>query len=169
MQQTKSCNLQEGFLFKGNKLCIPKAPIQKLLVKKVHGGGMLGNFDINKTIYMLKNTFTCQRSEGTCIKQFPRVVLIAWLRVNSIRVYTTRCLFQNGPCEDVGMDSIVPFHRTQRVKDVWSWPTVSLRWLDPFFVKRMMMLLIWLLFNLRKLSSYMVFPEHCFRSGYQGS
>jgi len=36
--------LQEDFLFKDNKLSIPKGPIRKLLVKEVHGGGLAGLF-----------------------------------------------------------------------------------------------------------------------------
>jgi len=48
---------QEGFLFKGNKLCIPKGPVRKLLVKEVHGEGLIGHFGINKTIDMLKEHF----------------------------------------------------------------------------------------------------------------
>jgi len=49
--------LQEGSLFKGNNLCIPKGPIRKLLVKEVHGGGLARHFAINKTIDMLKEHF----------------------------------------------------------------------------------------------------------------
>jgi len=49
--------IQEGFLLKGNKLCIPKGIIQKVLVKEVHGGGLDGHFNINETIDMLKEHF----------------------------------------------------------------------------------------------------------------
>jgi len=56
--------LQEGFLFKGNKLSIPRGPIQRLLVEEVHGGGLAGHFRINKTINMLKEHFYWPRMGG---------------------------------------------------------------------------------------------------------
>jgi len=36
--------LQECFLFKGNKLCIPKSPLRDLNVKEAHGGALVGHF-----------------------------------------------------------------------------------------------------------------------------
>jgi len=49
--------LQESFLFKGNKLYIPKGPIRKLFIKEVRGGGLTDHFGINKTIDILKQHF----------------------------------------------------------------------------------------------------------------
>lgn len=46
-------SMQDGFLFKGNRLCIPKSPIRKLLVKEVHSEVLAGHFRINKTIDIL--------------------------------------------------------------------------------------------------------------------
>jgi len=51
-------------LFKGNKLYIPKGPIRKLLVKKVHRCGLAGHFGINKTIDMVKEHFYWPRIGG---------------------------------------------------------------------------------------------------------
>ncbi|XP_057248330.1 uncharacterized protein LOC130590280 [Beta vulgaris subsp. vulgaris] len=42
--------LQDGFLFKGNKLCVPKCGVRELLVREVHGGGVAGHFGIQKTL-----------------------------------------------------------------------------------------------------------------------
>ena len=55
---------QEGFSFKGNKLCIPKGPIWKLLVKEVLGEALAGHFGINKTIDMLKEHFFWPKMGG---------------------------------------------------------------------------------------------------------
>ena len=33
--------LQEGFFFKGNKLCIPKSPLRDFIVKEAHEGALL--------------------------------------------------------------------------------------------------------------------------------
>ena len=49
--------LQDGFLFKGNKLSIPKSPLRGLIVKEAHEGALIGQFGINKTLEILKKHF----------------------------------------------------------------------------------------------------------------
>ena len=49
--------LQEGFLFKGNKLYIPKSPLRDLIVKEAHERDLAGHFGINKTLEILKEHF----------------------------------------------------------------------------------------------------------------
>ena len=41
--------IQQGFLFKGYRLCIPKTPLRMLLVKEVHEGSLRRHFGIQKT------------------------------------------------------------------------------------------------------------------------
>ena len=36
--------LQEGYLFKANKLCIPRSLVRDFLVWEIHVGGLAGNF-----------------------------------------------------------------------------------------------------------------------------
>ena len=42
-------SVHDGFLFKANKLCVPKCSIRELLVREVHGGGIAGHFGVHKT------------------------------------------------------------------------------------------------------------------------
>ncbi|XP_019462914.1 PREDICTED: uncharacterized protein LOC109361832 [Lupinus angustifolius] len=37
---------QDGFLFKENRLCLPKVSIRDLLVKESHEGGLMGHFGV---------------------------------------------------------------------------------------------------------------------------
>ena len=41
--------VSDGFLFKKNKLCIPRGSVKELLVKEAHGGGSMGHFGVGKT------------------------------------------------------------------------------------------------------------------------
>ncbi|XP_073120524.1 uncharacterized protein [Henckelia pumila] len=45
--------LHDGYLFKDDKLCIPKSSIRELLVRKSHSGGLMGHFGVAKTYQML--------------------------------------------------------------------------------------------------------------------
>ncbi|MDD0148434.1 hypothetical protein PSY31_22280, partial [Shigella flexneri] len=48
---------QDGYLFRENKLCIPKCSFRELLVRESHGGGLMGHFGILKTLEILKEHF----------------------------------------------------------------------------------------------------------------
>ena len=53
----KTFHIQQGFLFKCNRLCIPKTSLRQLLVKEVHEGSLGGHFGIQKTLDMLGEHF----------------------------------------------------------------------------------------------------------------
>ena len=50
-----SFTLQDSFLLKENKLCIPKSPLRDLIVKEAHGGAK--HFGVNKTYEIPKKIF----------------------------------------------------------------------------------------------------------------
>jgi hypothetical protein len=47
--QWTECMIQEGLLFKGNQLCIPKFSMRDNLLKEKHSGGLAGHFGHDKT------------------------------------------------------------------------------------------------------------------------
>ncbi|XP_022865693.1 uncharacterized protein LOC111385528 [Olea europaea var. sylvestris] len=47
---TYSFRLEEGYLFRVNKLCLPRTSVRNFIVWKVHAGGLAGHFGRDKTI-----------------------------------------------------------------------------------------------------------------------
>lgn len=60
--------LQEGFIFKCNRLCIPKHAIREMLVREAHGGGMAGHFGVTNTLDILKEHFYWPKILGDVTK-----------------------------------------------------------------------------------------------------
>ena len=49
--------IQEGMLFKGIHLCIPRSSMRLNLIKEKHSGGLAGHFGIDKTLSLLKEKY----------------------------------------------------------------------------------------------------------------
>jgi hypothetical protein len=49
--------IQEGLLFKGNQLCIPKCSMRENLLKEKHSGGLAGHFGHDKTFAKLNESY----------------------------------------------------------------------------------------------------------------
>jgi len=45
------------FFFKRNKLCIPKGTLRDLIIKFAYGGALVGHFNVNKILGILKDHF----------------------------------------------------------------------------------------------------------------
>ncbi|KAI0495130.1 hypothetical protein KFK09_025277 [Dendrobium nobile] len=50
-------NIQHGYLFKGNLLCIPQSSWRQRIIQEVHGGGLAAHAGRDKTIIQLQNKF----------------------------------------------------------------------------------------------------------------
>jgi len=60
--------VQEGFLSKGTRLCIPKYSTRDLLIREVRGGSLAGHLGESKTIIMLRETLLLARNGEGCSK-----------------------------------------------------------------------------------------------------
>jgi hypothetical protein len=49
--------IQEGLLYKGNQLCIPKCSMRENLLKEKHSGGLAGHFGHDKTFAKLNESY----------------------------------------------------------------------------------------------------------------
>ena len=49
--------IQDGMLFKGSQLCIPRSSMRENLIKEKHSGGMVGHFGQDKTIAIIREHY----------------------------------------------------------------------------------------------------------------
>ena len=49
--------INDGFLFRSNRLCIPVGSVRLLLLQEAHGDGLIGHFGAKKTEEVLSTHF----------------------------------------------------------------------------------------------------------------
>lgn len=109
---------QEGFLFKGNRLCIPKCSLREAVITEGHAGGLAGHFGVDKTLAWLQDQFYWPRMERD-VARFVRkckVCQITKTRGSNAGLYQPLPVSM-APWEDVSLDLVLELPRTQRNKD----------------------------------------------------
>jgi hypothetical protein len=107
--------VQEGLLFKGNQLCIPKRSMRDNLLKEKHSGGLAGHLDHDKTFAHLSSSYywTSMRIE---VINFLNICIIcqhAKEKIQSIGLYQPFPIPER--CWDaISMDFLLGLTRTQR-------------------------------------------------------
>nr|KAJ0225433.1 hypothetical protein LSAT_V11C100031580 [Lactuca sativa] len=109
--------IQDGFLFKGNRLCVPKHVIRELLIREAHGGGLAGHFGITKTLEVLKEHFFWPKMLGDVTNIVGKCVTCHMAKTTFKHSVYTPFPVPICPWEDVSMDFIMALPRTQRGKD----------------------------------------------------
>ena len=105
-------SVQGGYVFKGSKLCVPRGPWRKLLVREVHGGALSGHFDLNKTIDILKEHLYWPKIGGDVHKVITAYSICRKAKSQFLQGLYTWLPVPLQPWDDVSMDFIVALLRT---------------------------------------------------------
>ncbi|GJW59086.1 RNA-directed DNA polymerase [Tanacetum coccineum] len=108
----------DGFLFKNNRLCVPRCSIRDAIILEYHQGGLGGHFGRDKTVGLLRDRFYWPNvvKDVSRIVERCRVCHLAKSHHTNAGLYTPLPV-PNGPWEDVSIDFVLGLPRTQRQKD----------------------------------------------------
>ena len=49
--------IQDGYLFKGKKLCIPMGSMRENIIRELHNSGLVGHFGKDKTLSLIEDKY----------------------------------------------------------------------------------------------------------------
>uniref|UniRef100_A0A151UF56 Transposon Ty3-I Gag-Pol polyprotein n=1 Tax=Cajanus cajan TaxID=3821 RepID=A0A151UF56_CAJCA len=107
-----------GFLFKANRLCVPKCSIRELLVSESHEGGLMGHFGVQKTLEILQEHFYWPHMKHDVHKFCDHCIVCkkAKSKVKPHGLYTPLPV-PDFPWIDISMDFVLGLPRTKNGKD----------------------------------------------------
>jgi hypothetical protein len=110
--------LNEGLLYRANKLCIPASSIRLLFLQEAHGGGLMGHFGVKKTEDVLSTHFFWPRMRRDVERYVSRCTTCnkAKSRLNPFGLYMPLPI-PSVPWEDISMDFVLGLPRTKRGRD----------------------------------------------------
>ena len=110
--------MQDGLLFKGSQLCIPKCLMRENLIKEKHIGGLSGNFGHDKTLEQLKHFYFWPRMRIDVQKFVDKCTVCqhAKGRSQNIGLYTP-LLIPNRSWDSISMDFILGLPKTKKGHD----------------------------------------------------
>ncbi|WVZ87856.1 hypothetical protein U9M48_034431, partial [Paspalum notatum var. saurae] len=97
--------INEGFVFRANRLCIPVGSVRLLLMREAHGGGLMGHFGVKKTQDVLSTHFFWPRMKRDVERFVARCTTChkAKSRLNPHGLYMPLPV-PSTPWEDISMD-----------------------------------------------------------------
>jgi hypothetical protein len=110
--------IQDGYLFKANKLCIPRTSVRDFLVWELHAGGLAGHFGRDKTIEEVERQFYWPGLKRDVAKIIGhcRQCQLAKHRKQNVGLYTPLPV-PDKPWQDVSMDFVLGLPRTLKKHD----------------------------------------------------
>ncbi|KAA3449090.1 gag-pol polyprotein [Gossypium australe] len=111
-------HIQDGFLFRANKLCVPASSVRLLLLQEAHGGGLMGHFGVYKTHEVLAAHFFWPRMRRDVERLVARCTTCqkAKSRLSNHSLYMPLSV-PTSPWLDISMDFILGLPRTKKGRD----------------------------------------------------
>jgi hypothetical protein len=111
-------HMQDGFLFRANKLCIPASSVRLLLLQEAHGGGLMGHFGVFKTHEVLSDHFFWPRMRRDVERLVARCTTCqkAKSRLGNHGLYMPLPV-PSSPWHDISMDFVLGLPRTKKGRD----------------------------------------------------
>jgi len=108
----------EGFLFKIDKVCIPRCSLRLLLIEEAHKGALMGHFGRDKTYHMLNEHFYWPHMLRD-VEHFIKRCIECLEAKSRLKPHGLYCPLPipNAPWEDISMDFIVGLPRTRKGRD----------------------------------------------------
>jgi hypothetical protein len=109
---------QDGLLFKGFQLCIPRCSMRDNLMKEKHSDGIAGHFGHDKTFSQLSDSYywPCMRAEVKKFVNNYKICQYAKGKKKNIGLYQPFPIPES-PWDAICMDFVLVFPRTQRGSD----------------------------------------------------
>jgi hypothetical protein len=109
--------LNDGFVFRSNKLCIPDGSVHLLLLHEAHGGGLMGHLGVKKAEDVLATHFFWPRMRRDDERFVARCTTCqkAKSRLNPHGLFMPLPV-PSVPWEDISMDFVLGLQRGPRAK-----------------------------------------------------
>jgi hypothetical protein len=110
--------LQDGLLYRANKLCVPASSVHLLFLQEAHGGGLMGHFRVKETEDVLTDHFFWPKMRCDVEPDVSRCTTCnkAMSRLNPHGLYMPLPV-PSVPWEDISMDFVLGLPRTKRGRD----------------------------------------------------
>ena len=111
--------IQDGLLFRGNQLCIPKFSMRENLLKEKHSGGLAGHFSVEKTYEKLNRYYFWPKMKFE-VENYVRTSKICQYakgRSQNTGLYIPLPI-PDRPWDMVSMDFVLGLPKTQRGNDL---------------------------------------------------
>ncbi|GKV33121.1 hypothetical protein SLEP1_g41662 [Rubroshorea leprosula] len=117
-QAFQQYHCQQDYLFKGNRLCVPRCLLRDSIVWEAHNGGLASHFGRDKTLALVKESFYWTKLEQNAIRHIQRCKVCHQAKTinQNIGLYLPLPI-PTSPWEDVSMDFVHGLPQTQQSKD----------------------------------------------------